>query len=394
MRVQALAVALLALVAASAPAGAQAGAYYEVSGVEYYYATGTYGSGHFTVGPDADTQVEQPFDGCAWAKLRPDNNHGRIQALGSWGSVPLIIDINNFADADQTPDSMAPDGKASMDAAGSGLVPASMTATANATVRLGDESILDPVTGSPIFQAEWFVTPRGFRDDATGAFQPEGPDSWEMHLRVGSHPDEGTQGPTSWTQAEPSDGTILLAPDEAHSRVYAIPNERLFGTGTLSVASNSWAPAGSTDLAFTVYAPDGQPKGTFSVAPALNSPATQSLEFPLDQYGDYYVEVHGAVNLASYEVTLEQAAPEAFVLDLWWDAITPGYSGLEARESCKDELDGMVMTSLIASLPPPTPFDWEFSLFTVAAGLTVLIVFVAFIIAMYQTLAARRAVQG
>ena len=403
---------LLGLVALSAPGSAQSAAFYEVNDIEYYYATGTYASGHFAVG-EGESQETQEFTGCGWAKLRPDNNKGRMQVLGLWGSTPLTIDMNDFPDANVTPDSMG-SGR-TIDPSLSGFtqpIDATMMATTpNATVRIGDVPILDPVTGEPQFQATWFVTKDGFRDDATGALGVDRsgaaadnaslPGPWEMHLRVTSRSD-GSQGPAAWTHSEPSDGTPYLAPDEAHSRVFAVPNERLFGTGLLTVQARSLAPAGSTSLEFNVYAPDGTHLGSFPLAPALepgldpglSSPATQQLEFPLDQMGDYYVEVHGAVSLASYDLTVDQAPPEKFLLDLWWDDVKPGYAGLEEREACNDELDNGVMTAYIAPRPPPVGFDWEFSLFTVGAGLTLLAVTVSLVIAAYQWVVARRAVQG
>ncbi|MEA3191309.1 MAG: hypothetical protein QOD77_1891 [Thermoplasmata archaeon] len=388
---------LLGLLALPAPGASQAEAMYNVDGIDYYYAAGTHASGHFAVGADAASQVQEPFSGCGWAKLRPDLNKGRIQALGNWGTVPLTIDVGEFAPANRTPDSIAADTLVPAAASGfSQTLPATMMATTiDATVRLGPAPILDPVTGADAFQATWFVTQRGFRDDATGAIQAAGDaDAWEMHLRVGSPAGASRQGPASWSHAEPADGTPYLVREEAHSRVHAIPNERLFGKATLSARSESMAPAGSTALAFTVYAPDGAALGNFTLAPALNAPAAATLEVPLDQFGDYYVEVHGPAVLATYEMTFAQAAPEAFVLDLWWDDVQPGYAGLQARNECNELIDGAVMTANVEPRPPPVAFDWKSSLFTVAAGLTLLVVVVTLTVAAYQMVAARRAVQG
>ena len=56
MRGRLLASALLVvLLALPMPIEAQAGADYNVNGVDYYYAEGTHASGHFAVGPDAAT---------------------------------------------------------------------------------------------------------------------------------------------------------------------------------------------------------------------------------------------------------------------------------------------------------------------------------------------------
>jgi hypothetical protein len=390
-------VALWALLALPTPGAAQAEAWYNVDGIDYYYAAGTHASGRFAVGPDGDGQALQPFSGCGWGKLRPDNNKGRIQALGNWGALPLTIDVGEFAKPGRGPDSIQPNATVPAQASGfpAPLQAAMLATSSNATVRLGPQSIPDPVTGAALFDAAWFVTPHGFRDDATGAVQPPGQaESWEMHLRVAS-PDGGQrQAPALWQQAEPADGTPYLAPDEAHARLFTVPNERLFGKARLSADATSLAPAGSTDLELTVYAPDGSALGSLRLAPALNAPASQGLEFPLDQFGDYYVAVNGKASLAAYEVRVEQAAPERFVLDLWWDDVRPGYAGLQARNECDELLDGSVMTAYVAPRPPPIPFDWRFSLFTVGAGLTLLAVAAALTVTAYRAAVARRAVQA
>lgn len=390
-----LALALLAVLAV--PSGAaQEEAFYTVSGVEYYYSAGAYGSGHFATGSDPATQVRQDFDGCAWAKLRPDTNKGRFQALGDWRNLPLVIDASDFADANRTPDSMLGGGLAPPATSGLGqpLATEMLATSSNATVRVGDLPILDPVTGAPTFQATWFVTPKGYRSDADGAVVDPGDGGWEMHLRVGSPAGAAAQGPASWQAAEPSDGTPYLAPDEGHTRLFAVANERLFGHATLTASATSLGLPGSTELDFTVYAPDGTMQGTFHLAPALNGQVRETLEFPLDMVGTYYVEVHGPVRLASYTLDVQQATPEEFVLDLWWDDVRPGYAGLQARGECSEALRGAIMSGFVAPRPQPTAFDWEFSLFTVGAGLTLIAVTAALAVAAWHAVAARRAIQG
>jgi hypothetical protein len=93
-------------------------------------------------------------------------------------------------------------------------------------------------------------------------------------------------------------------------------------------------------------------------------------------------------------LTVQQEAPPKFILDLWWDDVRPGYAGLAARNECNELIDGAAMSGSIEPRPPPVPFDWKFSYFTVGAGLTLLVVATTLVVTARRMAAARRAVQG
>lgn len=403
-RIGVAAIAMLLLLVPVAVAASETG-FYEVNGIEYYYATGALGTGHFTLGSDTTGADQEPFTGCSWAKLRPDNNKGRVQVLGTWYERPLIIDVSDFPEANQTPDSIAPDEAVPADASGLGQIwPATMTVSSLATIDVGNVPVMDPVSGAPNFTATWFVTPKGFRDDASGAIrdaagqpfdvgdEPAGQTGApEVHMRLTSS--GSPQGPANWETAAPGDAFTYLSPEDGYVAMYPVVNERLSGTARLHAQASSMMPPGFNALQFTVYAPDGTFVDAFSLTPDATQSPSNDIEFPLDQWGAYYVVVEGKVNLARYEITVEQQTPESFAMDFWWDGVQPGYDGLQARQACNEELDGPVMAAYVAPRPDPTAFDWTFSVMTVAGALVSLVVLVTFILSAYNHVVARRAVR-
>lgn len=360
-------------------ANGQTDAFYEQGGVEYYMAVGELGTGNVTDGLSHDGSARLPFAGCAVAKLRPDNDNGRIRVLGTIGDAPVEVDVNRFAAAREDMQGgiardLPVDGSRTHDGIQHPAVPADLAAWGTARLSVQDRPYADPATGAGQYRASYFVTDRGFRDDATGRIvNPDGSPyapgdaavrtqgDVEMHLRLEST-GNGTADPDVTEVSRPeSEGFVpsYLPPTQEYAHAFAVENTRFGGNGTFEVETSSIAQAGENELTFTLRQPGGAAVAEVQARPSLGVPLSESVPFALDRFGDYLVEVRGQVSMAEYTVRITQEPADSFDLDFWWEGVTGGSHAPAAQQACEEELYGAGGPSgFIADPPPPPGFPW------------------------------------
>jgi len=379
-----LAATLLAglLLGSAWPASAVPEAYDTIDGIPYYFAYGDIPGSHFALGSARDG-VGLPFQGCAFAMIRPDLQHGVIRVQGAVGNgtplefiiLPLPGDGRDAAVAENVPVDANLD-----DSAPKPAPHADIATWGRATMIVDGDTYADPASGENFTKAEFFATDQGFRDDSTGAATTGHAGDWELHLRMSSL-SGGTATSDAATfvpQGDLPDGSLL--PSKTHGAIFQFTDTRFSGTGKVHVAASANAPSGMNEITFTVHAPSGVALGNATLRPSLNTPDAADLEFRLGEFGLYTIEARGSVALAKYTVNVVQEPPATFDLNLWWDHVALGNEAKHHYGTCAAQFQssqGTLAGAIVARPPPP-----GYNLAAVLAGVGVATVAVILVIAL------------
>jgi len=341
----------LCLIVLAGTASATGSGFYHVDGVTYYMATGEMQGASATVGG-----APLAFEGCGWAKMRPDNDHARIQVYGLAAGVPVEVDFTQFDDG-------RPDGGVAWNTTVSGAgarVPAAVAAWGAAQLYVGGTLYPDPTTRGELYNATFFVV--GDEGDE------------RMRLRLSPGPG-GPAAPDTWSAARPAEGAPYFPPSESYREVFLIPNMRFGGNGTLDIQTDGLGLAQDNNLTFTLRAPGGAVVTRQYAAPSLAQSGPLHAEFPLDRFGNYVLEVEGRVSLSQYEVAFTQEAPSDFELAFQWDSVALGSAARQARNDCQDQVgstSGEVAGSVVTQSEPPR-YRWLPVVAAVVGGVAVVL---------------------
>jgi hypothetical protein len=399
-----LAVLLLASLSGNASGKIPEGAFYEYDGVPYFFAQGNRTTGHFAIGPAYNGTPQLDFTGCSVGQFRTDLDNGRASMVGVGpGGVHLRFDIDEF-DHDATPEGgiaeeLRSDGGEGNLSAAYPMVDTLLSAFGTGSLIVNGDAYDDPVTGSSKWDATFSVTTTGFRDDATGAIlEPDGSvwdpgnsseartteDDLEIHLRFESPPNANTtSGPEVLTfvpAGDLPDGTIL--PAETYGQAFEFPNTKFGGRGHIEIATSSYAPEGENDLLFTLLSPTGVLLGESRMQPALLQNDQQQFDFPLEEFGNYYVLVTGQISLAQYEIEVTQSPPDTAAFHLWWENVTFGRQGYDDWATCQSTLgsiNGEVVAYPVVMRPGPPGMLVRMLVAAVAATVVGIVVATRFI---------------
>lgn len=397
-----MAIGALCLISLPGMAAAQQEAFYVRQGVEYYLAVGDVGTGSASRGMDYNGTQQLPFEGCAVAQMRAGNDNGRVQTIAKVDGVTFELEWSDFhgsrvdmqggiaRDGPEHP--LYVDGSRTHGTIQHPAVRAGLAAWGDAYLTVDGAGFYDPATGSSTFDAYWFVTDQGFRDDETGQILNEdgaiyapgdralrGENDREMHLRIES-PGTGGAAPVVTEVRRPGSSTGLLQdmfPPQDHQETHAFPNVRFGGEGRFDIEMEAMAPEGDNALNFSIHTPSGVLIAQFDATPSFNQPFSASTEFPLERFGDYIVVVSGPVSMSQYSIRFTQTPPERFDLNLWWDNVTVGSYGPDAHEECTDTIFGEARAlGFVPLRPDPPPFPWVTVTMTVLASIATLLVIV------------------
>lgn len=412
-----LALALLMLVGLPA-ADAQVAGIYEQDGVAYYMATGEVAAGHVSQGLDYNATNTLPFTGCAVAKLRPDMDLGRIRTIAVLDGAEFEVEFTQFSAnrtdmqggiaLDNASVPLYVDGSRTHGSIQTPKVRADVAAWGMATVSVNDRALLDPTTGAAAFDASFFVTSMGFRDDETGEIHnsdgtPYTPGSpairnqgeREMHLRIESRGSGAP--PTAAAYSAPTgaeSNTGYFSPSEAYSQAYTIQNQRYGGEAEVDVRFTSLGFDGDNELTFTAVAPNGTVLGSYTGTPGLMETVEGGFTFPLRAFGDYVLRVDGRVSMSQYDITVTQASAEPLDLNFWWDGVHAGYAALEAIGGCEDAVaGGTTVQGVVPQRPQPPGFPWVQTTMTILAVTTVSVVLIKLVMMVRSAAAHRNAVR-
>ncbi len=378
-----------ALLLLAAGAAAEPGGYDRFDGVTYYFAYGAVGSASLALGPGPDAPLGV-FDGCVFAQLRPDLDHGRIRVLGlADNATSLEIDLGEFRAGEPAMQggiatNLTVDGSLESGSPPYPPVPAQVAAWGTARIFVGEGNFTDPLGSGPDLAASFLVTDAGYRDDGSGAFRADGtakPGDWEAHLRIGSPPGAVAEA-TSFSFAPAGDlpdGTV--ASDPQHAAFYPFANSRFGGTATARLTASSPTPPGSTELRVRILDPTGRAVANATLAPSVLGAADETLVFPLDRFGDYGVEVQGALLLGQYGVEMTLEPPAGFALDLWWEEVALGAEARDGFAGCQDTLgspNGAVSAATAVGRRDPPSFLLELVVVGVVAAAATLLLVVKF----------------
>jgi hypothetical protein len=246
-------------------------------------------------------------------------------------------------------------------------------------------------------QAHYFVTPKGFRDDASGEVTAPAA-GHEVHLHVESL-DGKEAPPVSFSMRPPSDVPTTpvaprprLLPTEAHSAHYPIHNMWFGGKATLRFEAEADAAEGANELRFDVHAPSGAILANATLRPSLQAPDAGEATLALDEFGTYSVHVHGKVSMAMYTIDVDVEPPKAFSLDLWWEEQEWGRAALDGMGRCTQALATGSMAPLQVWRPPPPQYDLPAVAITV--GAVALAVALLVVLAVIRAASVRSAVRS
>lgn len=346
-------------------AHADSAAYGIMEDVTYGFAYGAVDSMHVSVGPSFDGESELPVNGCSVAIIAPKQNNfegrGRVRSFAFFGGSAVTVDFHNTTHLLQLKDV---DGSLDHSGPQHPKVQAELAMYGNAEMYVDDIAYFDPATLEPQFKASYFFTPTGFRNEGVvykeggGIFAPGDPalleDRWEAHLRVEGAP--GTSN-TILQASVPPDGLLpgRFTANSEYRGGFEFYNQHFNGEATLDVDFEADAPEGMNELSFRVRAPNGDIIANETVRAGLLAPDSATLDFPLAQFGFYYVEVTGQVTLSQYHYTLEQRSTEPFDLWFWWENTTVGVPAWQEFNGCYDYVGepNAAVASIVGRIPPP-----------------------------------------
>jgi hypothetical protein len=337
--------------------------YAKYDGVFYYFAHGTLNSSTATNG-GANTGL-QVLDAkvCIKAQLRPELARGRINLVG-------LIDNNTYLEMDfddiLSPNGVLP-GVSSNFTLGADLGQAPPLRTRIGAwgpifMTANGRNVTDPVSSQEdlSLQGAFFVTQDGERDDDTGAhLASTQKGDTEMHLRIRNDPDGA---PVTLTRRISQGGDLPaggFSPNEAYSNRFLVYNPKFGGTATAQISFNSNAPAGLNELTFTFSSPTGKLMGETKLTAAALSAGSGTVEFPLNEFGSYIVEVRGKVALSSYTINLAMAPPKSLDLRFWWEEVSVGEQANKDMTDCRKQIGVMATADRIVGRPPPPSWFME-----------------------------------
>lgn len=384
--------------------------------VTYYMVHGRLDGSHLAVGPQTGGPRELDFQGCAYMQLRPwrlvegvngtavrvdtPPHSGVVRVVGLIGNeTPLNLLINTPKAPGHGPEDLA----LNTTVEPFGLEPAhepvfgSIEGWGEATLHVDGDLYPDPARvikkdgetyAQNRTQGHYFVTTKGFRDDASGDVADPAND-YEVHVHIESL--DGPQAPSeTFRMGPPSDVPTTplaprprLLPTEAHSAHYPVHNTWFGGQATLRFQAEADAPEGANELRFDVHSPSGAILANATLRPALQAPDSGEAKLTLDEFGTYSVHVHGKVSMGMYSVEAEVTPPKAFSLDLWWEEQEWGRAALDGWGRCSEALATGTVAPLQVWRPPPPQYDLPAVAITVGA--------VALAAAIFVVLAAIRA---
>lgn len=329
--------------------------------VVYGFAYGAPQSAYASMGPDFAAESLVPIDGCAYSIIREDAQRGRARAQAFFGGATVIMDFSNttniLIDA-------SVDGREDHGGEQYPRVQAEMAMYGDATIEVDGQPYIDPVTGDAEFKTSYVVTPTGYRHEGV-AFADDGGmyslgepallrEEWEIQMRI-----EGAEGTTetSFQVTQPSDQLIpgRFTLNANYEDTYTFPNQHFDGEGLLDVSFTSEALEGLNELTFRVRAPNGDVVANTTVTAALGNDGQDSKTFPLDQFGNYMVDVSGSVALSQYDFTFTQSSNAPFDLWMWWENVTVGVDAWYQFADCNEYVGepNAVVASDVGRPPPP-----------------------------------------
>ncbi len=371
--------AALALVVLTNPAAAEVeDAWLEQEGAFYYVLGGTMTSGRAASGPAYDGSDQFEFIGCAYAKLSPELDLGRIRVLGLIDfTTPIIVDMTQF-DPDSPAERIDFDvpfsGPLGRDALHYPDFTSDVAGFGRATMRIGGDYYDDPYgpIGEYNYTAAFWHTDRGLRNE-TGAVHTRDGTAYdagstagttvegdhEFHLHIESLPG---LSPTPVTQVitMPNSGAEGVAgrflPDPEHEAAFDFPNLRYQGQGTLRVTMTAQAPEGQNELVVRLRSPGGVVLFEDVLDASLASDGTLTTDFALDRFGNYQVEVMGPVALSSYTIEVTQTPERPMHLNFWFEDVVFGLDAQRELGACSravSEADGSLAAAEVGRRDPP-----------------------------------------
>lgn len=366
-------------------------------GVLYFIATGKESASHFGFSPSYDGNGLLPFAGCGFVQARPGTENGTVEVLGLLDGTNLVhVYFDNFSapnDALEAQGGIAVnltlDGSLGRSGPSHPQVFARAAAWGKAFVQIDTNNFtdalpFDPEAEAKEFDAYFLLSRDGFRDNATKAVQtksgrPYDPadnadarthrDDWEMHMRFEA-PGSGRR----ITNTYQSPGGTLLYEEQHHAEYRVSSREAYTGEAELAFTASTSAlgAAAPTELRFRVVAPGLQTLANFTLRPDVGQDATETVAFPLSQYGDYEIEVEGRAAAASYEITASLTGPSELDFNFWWDEVSFEKPALEDIRGCNERLLSSGLAPIVGGVGRGKGPGLSVELLLVTAGVTIL----------------------
>lgn len=336
-------------------------AYGVMDEVTYGFSYGATGSMYSSIGPSFDGEDLIPVDGCSMGIIRQDGERGRVRAFAFFAGSTVEID---FANTTKILVDEPVDGQEYHAAAQHPKVVAELAMYGLATLNIDGYPYFDPVSEDSEFNASFVMTPTDFRnegvvfDEQGGIFAIGDPallgNQWETHLRIeGAVGESSTINQTMQPPNSAAPGRFTV--NSQYTGGYSFYNSHFNGEGKIDIDFESEALAGMNELTFNVRAPDGSIVANRTVTAELQNPGAETANFPLDQFGFYYVEISGKVALSQYTLTVEQTSDEPFDLWLWWEETIVGVDAWQNFGDCYNFVGepNAVVASEVGRIEPP-----------------------------------------
>lgn len=352
-------VILAVLLLAVPPALAENGPYGIQSGVVYGFSEAGPGNAYTTLGPEFNDRPAL-LDGCAYSIIREDGERGRAQAYLHMGGALVSVE---FANATRVLQRGVYDGTAFYGAPQHPPIYVEQALYGGGEMFVNEEPYVDQATQETQFEMSYLFARDGYRHEGlvvteSGVYAPGEPallrEDWEVHLRVSS---AGGNSETIQSYQEPPDGTLpgRFTQNENYGASYRFSNLHFLGDGTADISFHTDAPLGNNELTFRAISPSGRVVANQTVTAAFGNDGSGQLQFPLDEFGEYTLDVTGAVTLSQYEINLRQASSEPFDLWFWWEDVVIGVDAWFQFDDCR-EYGGSInaeVTAVIDRLDPP-----------------------------------------